>query len=179
MWAITTYGIGKPVTARAIQPEWALAETESFKVETWVPGLVLDEDGESLRAPTVSESAADLKTQLVTSIDDAVAAIYLRFTRFESEYTLRESQAQAFKDAGYTGTVPEQVAAFATPAGLDAQTATDLILSQAANLRGALALLGVKRMRKYEVINAADAVTAQAKFDEISAEIKAIGDSLS
>lgn len=125
------------------------------------------------------KSLPEIKAELVTAVDNSVASIYQRFTRFESEYTLRESQAQAFKDANYTGTVPEQVAAFATPAGMTPEAATDLILSQAANLRGALSLLGVKRMRKYEVINAADAAAAQAKFDEISAEIKAIGDSLS
>lgn len=142
-----------------------------YSPELWV-------DGESVSIVPIT-SLTEKKDKFSSDIDDLVAAIYNRFTRFESEYTLREAQAQAYKDAGYTGTVPQQVAAFATPAGMDAETATDLILSQAANLRAALAMLGAKRMRKYEIINAEDAEAAQAKFDEISAEINAIGDSLS
>lgn len=124
-------------------------------------------------------SLTEAKAQLVVGIDDEVATIYHKYTRFQGEYELREAQAQAFKDAGYTGEVPPQVAAFATPAGLDTQTATDTILAQAANLRGALAQLGVLRMRKYEVINAADLATAQTKHDEIIIAISAIGAALS
>lgn len=51
MWAITTLGIGKPVTARAILPDWGLVEGESFTVDFWTPGMVLAEDGVSLRDP--------------------------------------------------------------------------------------------------------------------------------
>lgn len=152
---------------------WYKADRTS--VEITDIGVVPDQ---SWTAEPVPFSLSETKAVLTAAIDNAVAAIYNRFTRFEPEYTLREAQAQAFKDAGYTGPVPEQVAAFATPAGMDAQAATDLILSEAANLRAALAALGAKRMRKYEIINAADAATAQAKHDEILAEIEAIGNAL-
>jgi hypothetical protein len=138
---------------------------------------ITDQEAENINNPPAPLSA--FKAGLVLQIDNTVAEIYNRFTRFEQEYTLRESQAQAYKDLGYTGTVPEQVAAFATPAGIDAQSAADLILFQANNLRAALAQLGVRRMRKYEVVNAADASTAQAKYDEIMLEVEAIGSSLS
>lgn len=112
-------------------------------------------------------------------IDDAVADTMSPYTRFTEEYTLRESQAQAYKDAGYTGAVPDQVAAFATPAGMQPQAATDLILSQAASLRGALDTLGKLRMQKYAVFNAANDATATATFNAIMANIKSVADALS
>jgi hypothetical protein len=107
-------------------------------------------------------------------IDDAVAAIYSRFTRFAQEYETRETQAKAFKDAGYAGTVPRQVQAFATPAGKTATQAADLIISQAAQLRGALDDLGALRMRKYEVIGAATDAAASAALSEILAAVAVI-----
>lgn len=108
-------------------------------------------------------------------IDEAVAAIYGRFTRFAIEYQEREAQAQAFKDAGYTGPVPAMVAQFATPAGMQAQAATDLTLAQAANLRAAQAALSALRMRKYEVLRAESDAQAQAAADAILQAIAAVG----
>jgi len=108
-------------------------------------------------------------------IDEAVAAIYGRFTRFQLEYTEREAQAQAYKDAGYTGPVPPRVAEFATPAGMPAQAATDLILQQAVNLRTAQGELSALRMRKYEVLRAETDAQAQALAAEILAGVEAVG----
>lgn len=108
-------------------------------------------------------------------IDAAVAEIYSRFTRFQLEYTEREAQAQAYKDAGYTGEVPPRVAEFVTPAGMPAQAATDLILAQSANLRTAHGALSALRMRKYEVLRAATDAQAQAFAAEILAGVEAVG----
>jgi hypothetical protein len=58
MWAITPNGIGKPVTARAIEPDWDLVDGETLKVEVWERGMVLAEDGASLRLPTSEEIAS-------------------------------------------------------------------------------------------------------------------------
>ena len=129
-------------------------------------------DGETLAPPSgppFDRAAAALQ------IDEAVAAIYGRFTRFQLEYTEREAQAQAFKDAGYTGEVPPRVAEFATPAGMPAQAATDLILAQAANLRTAQGALSALRMRKYEVLRAETDAAAQAVASEILAGVEAVG----
>ena len=104
---------------------------------------------------------------VVASVDAAVAAIYAKYTRFEVEYLEREKQALAYKAAGYTGEMPQQVAAFATPANKTGKQAADIILMHAAQLRDALAQLGVLRMRKYEVLAAPDAATAQAIADGI------------
>lgn len=108
-------------------------------------------------------------------IDEAVASIYGRFTRFQLEYTEREAQAQAYKDAGYTGPVPPRVAEFATPTGMPAQAATDLILQQAAALRAAQGELSALRMRKYEVLRAATDAAAQAVASEVLAGVEAVG----
>lgn len=124
------------------------------------------------------ETDDEAKKRPADSIDDAVAEIYARFMRFQAEYTEREAQAQAYKDAGYTGDVPVQVAAFAGPAGKTGQQAADIILSQAAQLRGALSQLGVLRMRKYEVLAAPDAATAQAIADAILGAVAQIGSAL-
>ena len=133
-------------------------------------------DGEALTpppGPPFDRATAALQ------IDEAVAAIYGRFTRFQLEYTEREAQAQAYKDAGYTGEVPPRVAEFATPAGMPAQAATDLILAQAANLRGAQGSLSALRMRKYEVLRAATDAQAQAVAAEILAGVAAVGANVS
>lgn len=112
---------------------------------------------------------------MASSIDAACAAITGRFLPFMREYEAREAQAQAYKDAGYTGTVPVRVAEFATPAGMPASMATDLILSQAANLRAAEAALSGLRMRKYEVLGAASVEVAKASHAAIMAAIDAVG----
>lgn len=111
---------------------------------------------------------------LVASVDAAVAAVYAKYTRFEVEYLEREKQALAYKAAGYTGEMPQQVAAFATPANKTGKQAADIIIAQATALRGALAQLGVLRMRKYEVMQAADVDKAQSVADEVLAAIAAI-----
>lgn len=51
MWAIKTNGVGKLVSARAIEPNWPLADGETLKLEDWQPGMVLADDGVSLEIP--------------------------------------------------------------------------------------------------------------------------------
>jgi hypothetical protein len=111
-------------------------------------------------------------------IDDAVATVYGRFTRFAIEYEEREAQAQAFKVGGYAGAPPPRVAEFATPAGKSGQEAADLILAQAAQLRDAQGQLSALRMRKYEVLRAATDAEAREALDAILAGVRAIGKAL-
>ena len=128
---------------------------------------------EKARAADIANRAA-----LCARIDSAVAVIYAGFARYEAEYTLRETQAKAFAAAGYRGDVPVQVAAFAGPAGKTPREAADIIIAQSEKLRGALSQLGVLRMRKYEVMQAADVDKAQSVADEVLAAIAAIGQAL-
>lgn len=137
----------------------------------WVQGWAV----QPILTSVIAARSQALRSGLVAQIDEAVAAIYGRFTRFAIEYQEREQQAQAYKDAGYTGTVPPRVAEFATPAAMTAQAATDLIVSQAANLRTAQAALSALRMRKYEVLRAESDAQAQAAADAILQSIATVG----
>ena len=158
----------------------AEADSDFAALQGWIPAgdsRIGDLwDGESFAQPPAPPFDRHAATVL---IDEAVAAIYGRFTRFQLEYTEREAQAQAYKDAGYTGDVPPRVAEFATPAGMPAQAATDLILQQAVNLRTAQGALSALRMRKYEVLRAATDEQAQAVATEILAGIAVIGGQVS
>lgn len=130
--------------------------------------------------PEVSDELPlyDVKKILARQIDDYAAGIYQKWERFGREYELREAQAIEYKDAGYTGDVPRQVAAFADRAGLPYQQATDLILTQAEILRQAADDIGDLRMRKYEILNAEDAAGANAKHMEINALMEAIAENI-
>ena len=138
-------------------------------------------DGKNIRSddagyPVAVMPAPDVVTKddLAVSIDDAVAAIYARYNRFQAEYTEREAQARDYKAAGYAGEIPQQVAAFATPANKTGKQAADIILAQAAQLRGALSQLGVLRMRKYEVLMCTSVTDAQTKAATILAAVQQI-----
>lgn len=54
-WAIAARGTGKPPGFRAIKDDWPLAADETFIVTDDPAGLVLAEDGASLRAATPAE----------------------------------------------------------------------------------------------------------------------------
>jgi hypothetical protein len=115
---------------------------------------------------------ADVKKQLSDSVDDSVARIYARFTRFSDEYRLREAEAQAFVASGYVGQAGELVTGYAvTQVDMTDQQAADIIIAQANALRTALKVLGNLRMRKNEIKPASvlDAAAAQAIHDEIIA----------
>lgn len=112
------------------------------------------------------------------SIDAAVEAIYARPMLLSKEYEQREAAALAYQAAGYAGAVPARVQGFATPAGLTAQAAADLILAQAAQLRGALDQLSDLRMLKYQVLRAASDAAAKDSFDAVMADISAVAASL-
>lgn len=148
---------------QAVEPQYIQGEW----VQAWTVAAI--------PAPELAARLRDVQAAGQTQIDDAVAAIYGRFTRFQLEYTERETQAQAYKDAAYTGDVPPRVAEFATPAGMPARNAADLILAQAANLRTAQSALSALRMRKYELMHAATATAAQAALNEIMGEINTVG----
>lgn len=112
------------------------------------------------------------------AINDAVEQAYHHVTRFEAEYKLREQQARDYKAGGCKGDVPEQVAAFAKPAGKTACEATDIIIAQADNLRMVLGKLGVLRMRKLELKDLKSAAEVDKRTAEILAEIQPIADKL-
>jgi len=133
---------------------------------------------DAVEAAYAANFLPNLKTQLSKAIDAAVMAIYDKPTTLGDEYKAREADAIAYKAAGYTGTVPARVAGFATPAGMTATAATDLILAQATQLRGALASLADLRMQKYLVARAATEAEAQAAYTSAMTAIAAIAAAL-
>ena len=112
------------------------------------------------------------------AINNLVDEAYRHVTRFQPEYLLREQQARDYKAGGCKGEAPEQVAAFAKPAGKTACEATDIIIAQADNLRMVLGKLGVLRMRKLELKDLKTAAEVDKRTAEILAEIQPIADKL-
>ena len=112
------------------------------------------------------------------AINDLVDEAYRHVTRFQPEYLLREQQARDYKAGGCKGEAPEQVDAFAKPAGKTACEATDIIIAQADNLRMVMGKLGALRMRKFELKGLKTAAEVEKRTAEILAEIKPIADKL-
>ena len=142
-----------------------------------VLGVFSQADWEAMRSDEIRARGVD-RDSLSARIDAAAAAVYSQPMTFSKEYEQREAQAQAYKDAGYTGTVPPRVAGFAEPAGMTAREAADLILSQGVQLRDALDQLSDLRMRKYAIKRAATDEEAQTIFSDTMAAINAIAASL-
>lgn len=121
---------------------------------------------------------AQQRTVWMAEIDDAVASTYDRFQRFQMEYVNRESAATTYKAAGYTGDPTIWITRFADNTGITYQQCADLILTQAANLRSALAQLAALRMDKYKVQGAATPADALAAFNAVMSQRNAIDTSL-
>lgn len=97
------------------------------------------------------QKCADLRNQLIKSIDDRAAEISTNWTRFTVEYEQREAAALVFKQHDYQGDPGIYITGFSSAAGIDNKTATLLILQQAEGLRGLQRHLATQRMRKYEL----------------------------
>ena len=132
----------------------------------------------TLDKAATSQLLAEAIDKGTDAINDAVEQAYHQVTRFEAEYKLREQQARDYKAGGCKGDVPEQVAAFAKPAGKTACEATDIIIAQADNLHMVLGKLGVLRMRKLELKDLKTAAEVNKRTAEILAEIQPIADKL-
>lgn len=142
-------------------------------------GFVFDKN----KGWVMSEEAKELtlaacRAKAVSLINDEAAKVYQSKDRFAQEYLLREAEAIAYKEAGYTGDVPRQVAAFATPAGIDAKTATDLIIKQASAMREAVNRIGELRMRAYELQSLTTEFDVNERAAQIVLEIRKVGEVL-
>lgn len=108
--------------------------------------------------------------QLADLIDNKVAEIYNKWTRFTSEYQAKEAAALAYQQAGYEGETSGWISSYADSAGLDYKEATDRILAQAESLRSAQIQIGQLRMRKFE-LSALDDEARSELYELIIAEI--------
>jgi hypothetical protein len=132
---------------------------------------VEDATADDLSPPMSSEALTALKGALANQVDDAVAAVYSRWLRFDAEYVAREAAARLLIA---DGTPSEWVSGFAGPAGLTDAAAAALIVQQADALRTALELLGAQRMRKYQVKAAVTEAAARAVANEVLAAVSTI-----
>lgn len=93
----------------------------------------------------------DPRTALIKQIDADADAIYRDVQGNRgNEYALAESDATAFKAAGYTGTAPSSVQSWATAKGQTATWAADDILSTATAWRAAMSAIRANRLARKE-----------------------------
>ena len=120
----------------SIDPDYYLIENEGTPV-----GCVLGTP-EPLVAIPVSE--------LIINIDSTAANIYAKFTRFETEYLLRENAAKEYL-ADNTITPSIYLTSFAQASNKSLTDAANVVVYQAAKLRNVMSDIAALRMRKYEL----------------------------
>lgn len=121
----------------------------------------------------VFPSIQDLKIQ----IDQAVAEIYAKWTRFQLESLARENAAKEFKAAGYQGDAGAWIKSYAQHAGLTDAEAADRVLTQADAQKSAQVRLAELRMSKEE-LNSLEGEESYSRFKAILEEITTIGASV-
>jgi len=89
------------------------------------------------------------------------------------EYERAEGEAQAYRDGGYSGTVPPAVASWADAKSWTARQAADDILAEAARWNAALYAIRDRRLKgKESVRSAVDEAAAQAQAEAVIAALQ-------
>ena len=97
-----------------------------------------------------------VKSTFIVRIDADADTIYASaLGNRETEYKQAEAEASAFRDAGYSGQVPEYVQAWASAKGASAQWAADSILATATAWRATQAQIRTNRLACKEAARAA------------------------
>jgi len=146
----------KPESLPADIQEVSLADYETAMARPAGYSFSFDAVGKLTIAPPPAAPLVDQQTAAIKRIDADVDAIYRDVVgNRQTEYDLAESDAQAYKAAGYTGTALESVQSWADAKKKTAQWAADDILMTATLWRRAQAAIRSNRlMRKEEVRNA-------------------------
>lgn len=118
------------------------------------------------------------KAAFIVKVDADVDAIYaLAVGNRATEYQLAEIDAQAFKDAGYTGDVPGSVHSWAVAKGATDTWAADNILATATAWRTAQAAIRAARLARKEgarvAADLAALATVQAQWAGFVAAVRA------
>lgn len=126
--------------------------------------LSVDSEGMPCLIDPAVPSFADIQAGALKGIDADVDAIYSALIgNRQAEYDTAEREAQAYKDAGYSGTVPASVQAWETAKKWTAKQAADDILAASAAWRAAQADIRANRLaRKEDVRNAKDPAAVEA-----------------
>lgn len=125
-------------------------------------------------APPPQQSDTEKRLSMFDQVDNTIAALQSKYTRFEQGYMLREAAAHAYVDSGYTAEPSDLITRFADNVGMPYPAAADLILSQASTMRPGLIALENLRMDKYLVVRAPTIEAAQAEFLRIINEANTI-----
>lgn len=139
-----------------------------------------DSAGNPISVSPPSLPFGEQQAAAIRKIDADVDAIYGAIIgNRQAEYDLAESDASAYKTAGYSGMVPASVQSWATAKKQTAKWAADDILATSANWRAAQADIRANRLvRKEDVRNAADPADVAAVLDTWSAYVKKTRESL-
>lgn len=126
--------------------------------------FTIDAGGNCVITEAPAPSFADVRAAAIRTIDADVDAIYAAVIgNRQAEYDLAEKDAQAYKAAGYTGTVPASVQAWADAKKQTAKWAADDILATSANWRTLQADIRAYRLgRKEDARNATDVAGVDA-----------------
>ncbi len=124
--------------------------------------------------PPVHVVTTEERSALLKKIDADTDAIYLAVQGNRGpEYQLAETDAVAYKAAGYTGTVPASVQSWATAKAQTAQWSADDILTTATAWRGAQASIRANRLaRKEAARTASDLSPVTTQWDGFVKAIK-------
>lgn len=128
-------------------------------------------------APTAAEQLASAQPLLCASIDAAADSAYIAIGGPSpgrlAEYQQANTDATAFKAAGYAGTAPKTVQCWATASGMTAQAACDSILATAAAWEAVLVGIRSARLIGKANVNAATTLAdAQAAAATAIANVK-------
>ena len=133
----------------------SLGDAEAFAVFTLAVNEELDQkmiDGIGVNPMVVQKaviSVADEKAGFIKTIDDSIADIITKHTRFQMGYVERETAAIAFLAPNNVEPASIWITRFADNIGMSHTQAATIILGQATMLRNALRDLDNLRMDKY------------------------------
>ena len=129
--------------------------------------------------PTDAEVFAQTQVNLCLQIDGTAQSVYNGIGSASpgmlAEYQQANTDAQAYKAAGYPGTLPDTIACWATASGMTDQAATDNIIATAAAWIACLNAIRSTRLLGKASVNLATTVEdAQAAADSAITKIQAI-----
>lgn len=137
----------------------AIVANNCFQLQSLTSDITAVLDGAGL----LGKVRSDMKSRLIKKIDTDADAIYQAVQGSRgSEYALAEADAVAFKAAGYTGSVPASVHAWAAAKSQTDQWAADDILATATAWRSAMSAIRTNRLACKEAARSAVDVSAVA-----------------
>ena len=157
------HSTGEPNQQITDLPAWALAAVE-LRASHLADLADAAAAAEAQAAADAAQDAYDLahptRKALLLKIDADTDAIYRAVQGDRAmEYVLAESDAKAYKAAGYTGTVPDSVASWASAKGQTATWAADDILTTATGWRQAQSSIRATRLACKEQARVASDMT--------------------